>query len=938
MLIAENGALWVGTDNGLVRKYNTTIDSYFTEDGLPLNNIWALTEDKHGKLWIGTYGEGISHFDGTHFTTISKTEGLIHNEITHLFLFQDSLYVGTSDGISIVSVADKKVVAAATTSGDKPMRISGFFEFQNIVYATTYDTGIFALSRKRDSLNLIKVSDHSYIYAAYKKGDSLYASNKKHIAILSIHDLINEKKASTRIIKNQSIVWDYEENYKGELYGGAWGVFEEDGGLIKFNDDISLSKRITEISSSEVINLAYDNDLKQLFVGTKDAGVFRIFVDPIVKFVPSLHSKMVDITHFKDICVQLFDHGLKIEDTFINAAFFKKQEVAYVTTHINKLPKYEDFFYELEYNTPADQILFYGIKTSKEFIWVNTSIGLYKFRQSGKFDSYLPLHTLAFDFGPSDELIETNPYHGLRVYQDEKELKYSYYDTNNPTTPTDIVSTVVVGGTTYFLSVFKGLFSYDGAFTSFVDSKVWDEEKLRHSTPYGKGLAISNEAGDVFVIDETSGDFEIVEKISRKEIRGNALLFLDHYKEWLIIATEKGITFYNGEKQIFINEEQGILHPVYASSVQNDMLFLASDNGNYEVDLKKLLTTLDKIDTVFISKITVNDGVQSIPETSLRLGSQENNVAIHIETNAHPYPEKLTYAYRIKEDATWKEMSNQIIDLRFLEPGKYNIQVRVKDASTGQFVETTLLSLTIAAPFYQRWWFLLLTAIFFVAVVYFILDSRRKKQAVRDAIEVATSKHIEELKTEALLAQMNPHFIFNALNSIQHLVVINENERASKYLTKFSKLVRANLNNAQRPFTSLQEELDYLRTYCEIENERHGNRVIVKFNVAPQINTSEIEIPTLILQPFLENAFVHAFPRTIETPLLEVIIVPHESRQIRYEIKDNGIGSQSLLTKSLTTSKGISLIKDRLHFLNYDVSKCLTVDYTESGTFITLLL
>src|SRR5690606_18537034 len=189
-----------------------------------------------------------------------------------------------------------------------------------------------------------------------------------------------------------------------------------------------------------------------------------------------------------------------------------------------------------------------------------------------------------------------------------------------------------------------------------------------------------------------------------------------------------------------------------------------------------------------------------------------------------------------------------------------------------------------------------------------------------------------------LLAQMNPHFIFNALNSIQHLVVLGENDKAASYLVKFAKLVRTNLNNAERTYTSLKEELDYLKIYCDIENERHGNRINIRFDIDPTVDPLEEKLPTMVLQPFIENAFVHAFPPSVEDPELTLTIAPGEAGTIQYTIRDNGVGSNKKSGKSSGTSRGISLIKERLQFLNYNAENAINIAHTSDGTTVRLIL
>ncbi|PAM96161.1 histidine kinase, partial [Flavobacterium sp. IR1] len=99
LLIDSNNVLWIGTENGVVKKENDVFSYFFEEDGLALNSCWAIAEDKNNKKWFGSYGEGVSIYDGYKFKVISEKDGLIHNEITKLFSSEEYMYVGTSDGV-----------------------------------------------------------------------------------------------------------------------------------------------------------------------------------------------------------------------------------------------------------------------------------------------------------------------------------------------------------------------------------------------------------------------------------------------------------------------------------------------------------------------------------------------------------------------------------------------------------------------------------------------------------------------------------------------------------------------------------------------------------------------------------------------------------------------------------------------------------------------
>lgn len=292
ILITKNGTLWAGTDNGLIKKQNTNIQTFFVEDGLPLNNIWALCEDENKDLWIGTYGNGISHYDGRQFTNISSKEGLIHDEITHLFTSENLIYVGTSDGISIVNVASKKVMGSLKYKSENLMRVSGFFEFANKIYATTYNTGVFEIGFANNQISLDKISNHTFIYSAFKKGDSLYASNKKYVSVFAIQDLVNKNNVSPVDLNDLSVIWDYSATKNGKLYAAAWGIFEDDGGLIAINKN-GTQTIASEIPSNQVLSLTYSETFDRLYIGTKDQGLFQLDLSPSIVFQPKNHETTI---------------------------------------------------------------------------------------------------------------------------------------------------------------------------------------------------------------------------------------------------------------------------------------------------------------------------------------------------------------------------------------------------------------------------------------------------------------------------------------------------------------------------------------------------------------------------------------------------------------------------------------------------------------------
>lgn len=189
-------------------------------------------------------------------------------------------------------------------------------------------------------------------------------------------------------------------------------------------------------------------------------------------------------------------------------------------------------------------------------------------------------------------------------------------------------------------------------------------------------------------------------------------------------------------------------------------------------------------------------------------------------------------------------------------------------------------------------------------------------------LEALYQNQINELKLKSLLNQMNPHFIFNALNSIKLYIINNEPKNAAHYLNKFSKLIRRILEASTTKETTLQEELETMDLYMTLENIRFNNEIDFQIKVDENLNLSAIKVPPLVLQPFLENAIWHGLSSKKENKKVLLVITKKGNHFLKIKIKDNGIGrvasakiksNKSINRKSL----GIDLSKERLsNFVN----------------------
>jgi two-component sensor histidine kinase len=279
-------------------------------------------------------------------------------------------------------------------------------------------------------------------------------------------------------------------------------------------------------------------------------------------------------------------------------------------------------------------------------------------------------------------------------------------------------------------------------------------------------------------------------------------------------------------------------------------------------------------------------------------------------------PEDIIYRYQlIGRDSSWNFTTARMLEFSSLDPGNYKLLVQA-GAKDGVWGESTEVRFKISTPYWRTWWFITLAVIAVSGLLYLTIRWLLKRLRKGDIIE----KKLVHLERSALLAQMNPHFIFNSLNSIQSYIANNENDKANRFLAKFSRLIRAMLNHSRSPKVSLQEEINSLELYLELEKMRFKGKFEFVINVDPDIDTHEIELPPLLIQPYLENAIIHGLAKKDGVGRIELFYMLMGKHLIA-TVTDNGIGiEQSKQLKenssSLHKSVGMTITQKRLELLD----------------------
>jgi tetratricopeptide (TPR) repeat protein len=315
--------------------------------------------------------------------------------------------------------------------------------------------------------------------------------------------------------------------------------------------------------------------------------------------------------------------------------------------------------------------------------------------------------------------------------------------------------------------------------------------------------------------------------------------------------------------------------------------------------------------------------LQLATETGARQYIRDAHLLLHEIFEELQYNEKAFFHlkhYMVLKDSIDTDLSEQKLAFYKIKSEKEKDQARINVLTKEK--ELQLQQLTQDA-FTKK---ALLACIFFILLIsVFVFRNvmlKRRNEKLRNQKEQIDSLHkTTELEMRALRAQMNPHFIFNCLNSINRFILKNNTDEASDYLTKFSRLIRMVLNLSQKSFILLAEELECLKLYIQLEQMRFKNAFYYHICCDEAIDMEEVLIPPLLLQPFVENAIWHGLMHKEDNGILSIAIIKNDNHLI-CTIKDNGIGRKTaaLLNNEKLTQKslGLQITKERLKLLEDD--------------------
>jgi ligand-binding sensor domain-containing protein/anti-sigma regulatory factor (Ser/Thr protein kinase) len=581
-------------------------------------------------------------------------------------------------------------------------------------------------------------------------------------------------------------------------------------------------------------------------------------------------------------------------------------------------------------------------------LWIGTTKGLYQFNATTKtFNQPEGLHQdlykaqINFIFYDQDSTIWINTRNPFGIY------RYA------PSTGSckKISNTV----TAYFETLGQG--SRISSISEDDDKKLWMVSRL---------------GGGVICHDRSSGQWSIYPKQNKHRnliTKGLAYVHADAYNNlWFFDDYGSGLIQYNylSDSISYITRKQGMPSDMVRSVTSDNAgnLWILTDYGISRFDLKKQKITAtgffqarlispDRLtynassnslaciagDGVFvypiaqllsqkkelmhpiIDKVWVNNReiIADVNGEHLELKPGQTNVSIDFTVVHYSNADKIRFAYELSgADHDWKYAdASRSAQYAVLTPGTYTFRIKVADENGNWNEPYDSFSFTIVPWFWQTLTFKILLVLVVSGIVFYFV--RKRIKTVRQEAEL--KQKMTETEMMALRAQMNPHFIFNCISAIDNLVQSDQKEKATVYLTRFAKLIRSVLDNSKNNLVPFYKDYESLQLFLQLEKFRCNDKFEYRISADEEILNSDIKVPPLIIQPFVENAIHHGLMNKREPDRELSIRAQLEKDYLKYTITDNGVGREiaevlQQMNKPEHVSYGLDISSKRVNLHN----------------------
>jgi len=955
----SRGCIWIGTDAGVSKWDGDSFVTYNTLDGLIGNKVWWIEEDNEHNLWFACYGAGISKFDGQKFVSYTDKDGLTDNyvRVIKYSSYHDCMAIGTNKALSVLKDSTFYNFNVENKSIRKEVIITGilendscieFYDFSSMHQRVFFKDGVPSISK-------YKVSNTKQ----YGISSAFQTVNGVRCYGWAREGLVLQDGNGITEIPNIGQVFGITEDCHGNIWAASWnggGGISPPGGLFVVKDN-NVARLNSKYNINSVLgwSVFFENKQKIIFYGTLDKGLYKIPPQYFEYYPPSFFdNKSLSVTD--------------VEIDSDNNIWFITNSLLFVfngnSYESSKLSDFYDARLKHEINSkPSDSIKMRIRTVNENYTKRNPHFSDMEFDNNDKL--WITLEPLGF-FNITDKNINTIKCHSTNVQ------RTFVFDNKNTIFQCDAWSDGIqkyvnfeesnkhIGYLDSLHYIYaKQIYNYKNevwACSRISDVYMLKKGKLRTIT--AEDSTINKIVNDICFDTEgyaylggSDGRVEILAPETREKVFEINLEQFDNSIHWLKIAREMLFVGYSDCLRVYnlqdIKDKKsnfkyfGINDGYKIKGVNNSVvdnngdIWLATNDGLIKINTKLFTACISKPLRTIIQNVEIfnkqTDWKQfgeintwsGLPSGSPKLNTEQNHISIYYHTLNYHHQGLDEYYYKLEGiDKNWIGPTNKkYVVYPYLTPGEYKFQVKSKNINSGLFTKPAEFKFIILTPWYKQIWFYIFMAILVIIlfiVLYTVrLRSIRKKEERKRHI----MQKISELENKALQAQMNPHFLFNSINSIQNYILDNEVDEALTYLSSFSKIIRKTLEFVNKEFVSLSEVTDYLQHYVLLENMRFDDLFDFIIECDEEIDQDVTLIPPMLLQPIIENSIKHGIMQVKHKGIIKLIIVKTDEKSYKCIVEDNGVGRAMaaklhVKQKLKAESFGLKITKERLGILN----------------------
>jgi ligand-binding sensor domain-containing protein len=927
------------------------VQRFTEENGLPNTNVFRIFEDRRGFLWFGTE-YGLCRYDGNKFSNILTKDGeplsgiIGINEITD----QEKIvctYQGTVNLVNHDTVIQQK--------------INSRYELSNCIHSLYSDGKVWIINKSGDLFKIINnevvrfnIADNTgreirfRNMIPFKNNEIMFASNSGLYLYRDgkiepfYHNLISENIFAI-CSDNEGSIWTglrdkvvrVWENGKMETY--EMGIVPEISDILVDNNErcwIAIPKNGLMLLENGVFqNITSRLKLKNVLINTlhqdKNGNIW----------IATHGSGLYCVLSTEMLNYKLESTGLK---NYINSIIKDKGKI-YIASigTVSIIEKKQLMRLKIHELLPTQYIYFLSIYNG--YLYIGTPNVIIRKNISYPFDEMI-LHSGAVSYHiDKKENKWIGRFGDAGLLNNDQFKKLRNWKSNGRRI--NCISSNAEG--VLYFGTDSGLIVYNGKILkySYLDTNPSARQINAIFKDSKDNLWIGTNAG-AYVL----GKNRILHYSIKDGLSGNrCTAFTEDKSGFIWIATMTGLSMFDGFHFEKFDSKSGLCSDAILSLCidDNENLWVGTINGLSMLSYKKLHSLLSS-PHVYITNARSDDHNYYFP-SHIRLSPQNRTLHISYTGIEFPKSDKIEYEFRIDPDErSWHSISGNEMELPVLGPGNYILKIRARHSGYDWSPQTASLTIEVIAPIWKRPMFIILAASILLLILYRALRAVILKKEANRQEKINLQNKLIHLKQQALNSAINPHFVFNCLNSIQSYIYSNDKENANKFLVMFSRLIRTNLEHAEDAFINLGKEIERMVLYLNIEQQRFIGKLTYEFKVDPEINTENVFIPNMILQPYIENAVKHGIMPKKSGGKILVHIGCIDPETLIITIEDNGIGYNNRDHKGRSGhhSIGMNLTRERLDILSRIHEKQFSVTVNElmddsgkvAGTRVELLL